>query len=303
MATSQYFSVPRLGNQEVKQVAFIQVANRLHNDTYDYSKAVYGKTTSDKVEIICREHGSFHMTPNSHISAKQGCPKCGKIKRNSTFYKMKDDCELTVFDRARAVHGTKYDYSKFEYRNVNTKSIVICRIHGEFSNSMNKMIYRKQGCPECAKVRSTSSLELNFIKVLDAHHIVYKHQHRFSYKLLPNQKYSYDFFLPDLNLLVELHGPQHYVKKFTMTDKDLEDRRRMDMMKVEEAVDSEYSVAVISYLLEKHMPKILRDIVQRLSKPRSRAEGSRVSYKPMIAETIGSSTVLIYEPEEDEDIV
>ena len=33
---------------------------------------------------------------------------------------------------ARAVHGGKYDYSKVEYKNTNTKVCIICPTHGEF---------------------------------------------------------------------------------------------------------------------------------------------------------------------------
>ena len=35
-------------------------------------------------------------------------------------------------NRANEIHSHKYDYSKFEYINAITKSIIICPIHGEF---------------------------------------------------------------------------------------------------------------------------------------------------------------------------
>ena len=37
---------------------FIARAKQIHGDTYDYSKVKY-KNSVSKVEIICREHGSF----------------------------------------------------------------------------------------------------------------------------------------------------------------------------------------------------------------------------------------------------
>lgn len=45
-----------------------------HNDTYDYSKVTYVNAKT-KVEIICKEHGSFWQTPDDHIRPR-GCPKC-----------------------------------------------------------------------------------------------------------------------------------------------------------------------------------------------------------------------------------
>lgn len=35
-------------------------------------------------------------------------------------------------EKARKVHGDKYNYSKVEYVNNHTKICVICNIHGEF---------------------------------------------------------------------------------------------------------------------------------------------------------------------------
>jgi hypothetical protein len=52
---------------------FVNKANKVHNNYYDYSKSIYinGKT---KLEIICPEHGSFWQIPNNHKSGC-GCPK------------------------------------------------------------------------------------------------------------------------------------------------------------------------------------------------------------------------------------
>ena len=49
---------------------------------------------------------------------------------------------------AVSVHGTKYDYSKFIYTNWQTKSIIICRLHGEFLQTPNSHL-RGEGCYEC----------------------------------------------------------------------------------------------------------------------------------------------------------
>ena len=48
---------------------------RAHGDKYDYSKVKY-VNTYEKVEIVCKGHGSFWQNPSSHKSGS-GCPKCG----------------------------------------------------------------------------------------------------------------------------------------------------------------------------------------------------------------------------------
>ncbi len=55
---------------------FVQEARGVHGDRYDYSKVEY-KTSHEKVEIICAEHGSFWQSPVNHVRGnKAGCPGC-----------------------------------------------------------------------------------------------------------------------------------------------------------------------------------------------------------------------------------
>lgn len=50
---------------------------------------------------------------------------------------------------AKEIHGDKYDYSKSEYSLWKNDVIIICPIHGEFSQSPQLHIGRKNGCPKC----------------------------------------------------------------------------------------------------------------------------------------------------------
>ena len=52
-------------------------------------------------------------------------------------------------EKAKEIHGNKYDYSKVEYKNMDTKVCIICPKHGEFWQTPYKHINRKQGCPMC----------------------------------------------------------------------------------------------------------------------------------------------------------
>ena len=63
--------------------------------------------------------------------------------------------------KARQVHGWKYDYSKVEYVNSQTKVCIICPEHGEFWQQPNNHL-SGANCPGCAnKIRNTTE---NFIK-------------------------------------------------------------------------------------------------------------------------------------------
>jgi len=54
--------------------------------------------------------------------------------------------------KAKEIHGDKYDYSKSEYKNCKTKIIIICKIHGVFSQLMDTHINRKGCCKKCADI-------------------------------------------------------------------------------------------------------------------------------------------------------
>ena len=54
---------------------FISSAKKVHGDKYDYSKVNF-LNVRDKVEIICKEHGSFFQNYINHVTNKCGCPKC-----------------------------------------------------------------------------------------------------------------------------------------------------------------------------------------------------------------------------------
>lgn len=52
-------------------------------------------------------------------------------------------------ERARVVHGNKYDYSKSEYVSKDKKLVIICPEHGEFLQSPNNH-WKGKGCPVCS---------------------------------------------------------------------------------------------------------------------------------------------------------
>jgi superfamily II DNA or RNA helicase len=53
---------------------FIEMANKIHGDKYDYTKVNYVNNKT-KVTIICPKHGEFEQTPQNHLKGK-GCSCC-----------------------------------------------------------------------------------------------------------------------------------------------------------------------------------------------------------------------------------
>lgn len=56
-----------------------------------------------------------------------------------------------VVERFKNVHGEKYDYSKFVYIDKKTKSIITCKVHGDFLQTPHHHLLGC-GCPLCARI-------------------------------------------------------------------------------------------------------------------------------------------------------
>jgi len=126
---------------------FINKSNQIFNNRYDYSLVIY-KNTSEKVEIICSEHGSFLKSPSNHLNG-QGCPKCARINGGKSKL-----MGLDVFlDKARLVHGERYDYSETKYEKTHSNITINCLVHGAFLQSPSNHL-RGQGCPHCGREKS-----------------------------------------------------------------------------------------------------------------------------------------------------
>lgn len=125
------------GNKKKDTKQYIEDFQKIHGNTYDYSNVVCVNSDT-KIEIICKEHGSFLQTPHSHL-AGVGCPQCYGNKRKTTTKCTEDFI---------AVHGGIYDYCKVEYKNNATKVEIICREHGSFLRTPHSHL-SGNGCPKC----------------------------------------------------------------------------------------------------------------------------------------------------------
>jgi hypothetical protein len=130
----------RKTNQE-----FIKDANTKHGDLYDYSKVEYVNAHT-KIKIICPIHGEFEQRPHRHLQG-DGCKECGKQK-----IREKNASDLSSFiEKAKTVHGDKYDYSLVNYKNNKTNVTIICPIHGIFEQLPTSHLTMKSGCSKCSR--------------------------------------------------------------------------------------------------------------------------------------------------------
>jgi len=300
---------------------FIEKSIAVHGDAYDYSKVEY-INDSNKVEIICKVHGSFFMRPNLHSSAKQGCPICAKTTQQTGIQRRHQQCKETFVTRAIATYGDKYDYTYVEYTGAKDPITIICKIHGDFViKYAGEHLSARRECPHCTKISKSTKLRDHNIRSTGEFIAQAKQAHNFKY-LYENTTYtgyakpiivtcplhgeftikrggdhiyclqgcqacnrkmskheqvikciledlnvkfiyqktfkdcvsitsskllSFDFFLPDNNILIEFDGEQHTKRvPFFHSQERFEQQQIHDRIKTEYAVNNKYTLLRIN---------------------------------------------------------
>lgn len=88
------------------------------------------------------------------------------MEPHSNISKKSLDAMLGLEDRCNMIHNNRYDYTKYVYLTQHTPSIIICKEHGEFSQSLANHLSGK-GCRLCANALSGASQKFtteDFIK-------------------------------------------------------------------------------------------------------------------------------------------
>ena len=211
---------------------FIKKAIEVHGNKYDYSKVGY-KNSMTKVCIICPEHGEFWQTPNNHLRGK-GCKKCTKLHKLTT---------EEFIERAKEIHGNKYDYSKVNYTGIHDKICIICPEHGEFWQIASNHL-KGYGCKECNKY----FLEKEISNVLIDNEIKFEYNKTFDWLKHKNNMYI-DFYLPEYNIAIECQGEQHLIKerKFDILKKSDEDNLKRDVEKNHLCLENGIKMIYFSY--------------------------------------------------------
>jgi hypothetical protein len=130
----------------MKKLTTEDIVNRfkkVHGERYDYRKVVY-TGCNEKVNIICPEHGMFKQLVGNH-SKGHGCKQC--------YYERKTLSKEEFIERAKKVHGERYDYSKVIYTGYDEKVNIICPEHGMFKQTVANHL-SGQGCPLCGIQRT-----------------------------------------------------------------------------------------------------------------------------------------------------
>lgn len=120
---------------------FIKKCQEKYGNKYSYEKTVYVNQKT-KVILFCNEHQDYiEVNPATLLNKNCDCGVCANRFGITT--------ELFI-KKAIAVHGDKYCYDLVEYKNSDTKIIIVCPEHGEFTQ-IPKAHVNGRGCPSCGE--------------------------------------------------------------------------------------------------------------------------------------------------------
>lgn len=125
-------------HKKISTKEYIEKCKKVHGLKYDYSLVKYGGS-GKTIKIICSEHGVFEQKASLHLRGS-GCFSCyGSEKLTNEVF----------IERAKEVHGDRFDYSLIDYKNNKTKVKIVCKEHGPFlqnpGNHLNGF-----GCSRCS---------------------------------------------------------------------------------------------------------------------------------------------------------
>lgn len=134
------------GGVALTKEKFVEKAQLIHNNKYDYSQVNYVNSQT-KVTIICPIHGEFEQIPSNHLQGK-GCPKCKRGVKSNT---------KEFITKAISIHGTHYNYDKVEYINALTPVTIVCNKCGKEFVQTPQIHLRGSGCTHCYKNESKTT--------------------------------------------------------------------------------------------------------------------------------------------------
>jgi hypothetical protein len=113
-------------NRKITQEDFIERANNIHNNKYDYSLVEY-KDIYTKVKIICHkknkydiEHGIFEQSPLHHIYSGSGCIYCKRSSGEEEIEKILIENNVLfkkeyIFDDCKNIRKLPFDFYLPDY--------------------------------------------------------------------------------------------------------------------------------------------------------------------------------------------
>lgn len=135
---------------------FTKIKN-IFGNIYDYSKAIY-RDSNHKIKLYCKHCDIWFERSTTALLKGKGCPYCQK--GTSDTYKI-------FVEKAKNVHGDKYDYDKQTFNLSNSKVKIYCKKCKRWFWQVKSAHISGKGCLICAgKERKTTKKFIEEAKLI-----------------------------------------------------------------------------------------------------------------------------------------
>lgn len=230
-------------------------------NNYRCDKFKYIGTDKTYLYITCHCGYKWNSTTFSEFIGGSGCPKC-----SGNIMYTQEEAEHLVLNKCNE-YG--YTYKPFVYIGTdNTYLDLTCDIgHNWCSTNFFHYIHQGTKCPEC---NSTESYKL--VDIIDPLFSVFEKEKRFD-DCINIRPLPFDRYIPELNLLIEYDGEQHFeYKEFIHKEyRHYESMKLRDSIKTNYAIGKGYNFIRIAYYENcyetlSHMIKLIKNSTEQVVK-------------------------------------
>lgn len=127
---------------------FIEKAQRIHGDKYDYSLTEY-KGAHQKIKFKCKSCGDIlEQQACDHLRTKGGCRKCGE-KESHKDRKISEDQFWKKVLELKNENKWDLDFTESIYKGMDYPITYKCKKHGEITKKAD-LLYKGHGCRKCS---------------------------------------------------------------------------------------------------------------------------------------------------------
>ena len=239
---------------------WVKNARAVHGEKYEYDESLPPQRVTDIIRYKCLVHGWQETRYDCHVLQGCGCALCAGVQNKLS----SEDRKQIWIKKCRERFPGKFSYRDVVYVNNDTPVKIYCKEHHiTFETTPDTHLRGSGACPLCTK----SVGEVEIFKWLSEHAIPFETQ-----KIIPNEnmfcKRHYlvaDFYLPGINLIIEMNGEQHYqpVELFNTKDWTFEDQKIRDDTLRAYCKTHKISLLEIKYDKIDKIPQILAKAIKK----------------------------------------
>lgn len=239
--------------QKNREIVLEKIKDKNYNIDFFMQKRGANGNKADRVRFTCKKCDYINeMWVGNIIKNNSDC----KCQRCSGYKKQKDDIIYSY--ELNELYPYKFTILN-PYKNVNTDIKVRCNNCGFIRNVKPTALLRSGYCPKCDKKDSKGEQIIQ--NWLEEHSISFIAQKYF--KEWDIGIHYFDFYLPELNLIIEYNGVQHYEYNpyFHHSKENFIYRKQKDEIKKEKCLSEGINYLSISYKNYHHLQEILSHVI------------------------------------------